>query len=510
MNDEGLQTRREFFKKATKSILPIVGFITLGPMTFSSCEKEIGSCNDCSNGCATNCDYSCSGVASSSSCRSCSSSCSGSCHSSCENSSVITAGNGTSESPYNVAQAIELVGTTSPTDHVYIRGKIARAVNYLLGKKRTFYISDDGNYNSSKLRITDCANIGNVDFEDGYETNDGDELIVYGYLKKVGSTLYFKDAYVYQWLRKNRLMDFAISDADGTIDGHEYVDLGLSVKWARININATRPEKYGSYLTANVDDSLINNGFWGECNLCGTSQDIARHKWGSKWKLPSKEQLDELVNTCNIEKGKYNGVVGVKLTSRINNKSIFLPAGGYKMRLNNRWDDPMLEVSCLMPSGTIGVYSTSADVWALSMNIYNTVEYTIKKHYLYEYQFTIRPVTTGSSSGGGTLCDGNCTGTVTSATCSNCSSSCSTSCGTECSSNCGAACSGGCSGGCSDECLGGCGSTCIDTCRGNCGVGCSGSCDTSCYHSCNTECYGTCRGGCNTTCVGSCSGWMNY
>lgn len=95
MDNEELQTRREFFKKATKSILPIVGFITLGPMTFSSCEKEIGFCNDCSNGCASN------------------------CHSSCENTSVITAGNGTSESPYNVAQAIELVDSTSSTDYVF-------------------------------------------------------------------------------------------------------------------------------------------------------------------------------------------------------------------------------------------------------------------------------------------------------------------------------------------------------------------------------------------------------
>lgn len=30
-------------------------------------------------------------------------------------------------------------------------------------------------------------------------------------------------------------------------NGHEYVDLGLSVKWATCNIGAEKPEDYGAY-----------------------------------------------------------------------------------------------------------------------------------------------------------------------------------------------------------------------------------------------------------------------
>ena len=30
-------------------------------------------------------------------------------------------------------------------------------------------------------------------------------------------------------------------------NGHEYVDLGLSVKWATCNVGATKPEEYGDY-----------------------------------------------------------------------------------------------------------------------------------------------------------------------------------------------------------------------------------------------------------------------
>ena len=33
----------------------------------------------------------------------------------------------------------------------------------------------------------------------------------------------------------------------GTANGHEYVDLGLSVKWATCNIGAKKPEDYGNY-----------------------------------------------------------------------------------------------------------------------------------------------------------------------------------------------------------------------------------------------------------------------
>ena len=33
----------------------------------------------------------------------------------------------------------------------------------------------------------------------------------------------------------------------GSYNGHEYVDLGLSVKWATCNVGASSPEEYGNY-----------------------------------------------------------------------------------------------------------------------------------------------------------------------------------------------------------------------------------------------------------------------
>ena len=36
-------------------------------------------------------------------------------------------------------------------------------------------------------------------------------------------------------------------NSNNQINNHEYVDLGLSVKWATCNIGATTPEEYGDY-----------------------------------------------------------------------------------------------------------------------------------------------------------------------------------------------------------------------------------------------------------------------
>lgn len=37
------------------------------------------------------------------------------------------------------------------------------------------------------------------------------------------------------------------SNLTGSINGHDYVDLGLSVKWATCNVGASSPEMYGNY-----------------------------------------------------------------------------------------------------------------------------------------------------------------------------------------------------------------------------------------------------------------------
>ena len=128
-------------------------------------------------------------------------------------------------------------------------------------------------------------------------------------------------------------------------NGHEYVDLGLSVKWATCNVGANKPEDYGNYYawgeTSTKSDYTVSNcqtdrlsisqlqsqGYIdSEGNL--TSQyDAATANWGGKWRLPTKTEMQELIDKCTWTWTKQNGVKGYKVTGP-NGNSIFLPAAG--------------------------------------------------------------------------------------------------------------------------------------------------------------------------------------
>lgn len=90
----------------------------------------------------------------------------------------------------------------------------------------------------------------------------------------------------------------------GTVSGHDYVDLGLSVKWATCNLEANNPWDYGGHYA------------WTSSNST----------WGSSWRMPTKEEMEELL-TCKIEWTIYHNTGGYRITGP-NGRSIFLPAAG--------------------------------------------------------------------------------------------------------------------------------------------------------------------------------------
>jgi hypothetical protein len=114
----------------------------------------------------------------------------------------------------------------------------------------------------------------------------------------------------------------------------EGVDLGLSVKWASVNVGASAPEEYGTYFgwgdvtgekTSQDNDDYPNAN--PPANICGTEYDAAQVLWGGSWYLPTREQAEELVNECTWEETELNGVAGFRVTG-MNGNSIFLAAGG--------------------------------------------------------------------------------------------------------------------------------------------------------------------------------------
>lgn len=125
----------------------------------------------------------------------------------------------------------------------------------------------------------------------------------------------------------------------GTLNGHEWVDLGLSVKWATYNVGATSPEDYGSYYAwgeTSTNGSYTNSKTDGKkmSDISGSKEyDAATANWGKGWRMPTVEEFDEILNkdNCIWTWTNRNGVNGYEVKSKKNGNSIFLPAADLYM-----------------------------------------------------------------------------------------------------------------------------------------------------------------------------------
>lgn len=168
-------------------------------------------------------------------------------------------------------------------------------------------------------------------------------------------------------------------------DNHEYVDLGLpsGTLWATCNVGASSPEEYGDHFAWGetspkdyYDSSTYkwcyydNNGYWqltkydyssfptiegdGKTEL-DPEDDAAYVNWNPYWRMPTSDQIEELVNCCSWQWTQRNGVNG-QLGTGQNGNTIFLPAAGY------RWRESLSNV------GSVGRY------WSRSLCSYDTAD----------------------------------------------------------------------------------------------------------------------------------------
>ena len=192
------------------------------------------------------------------------------------------------------------------------------------------------------------------------------------------------------------------------------VDLGLSVKWANVNIGAFSPEEYGNYYAYGEievkDEYTWENYKW--CNGSNTSitkynddpyygvvdnknvldleDDVAHVVLGKGWRIPTKEQIEELIDNCTWTSVRhyhfdiFDGI-GYIAQSKINGNSIYLPMGGF-------WDRE------LVAPIWIGFYSSSTTsqygaICNLSFNSSLAVPAVLGLAMERRYGYTIRPVT---------------------------------------------------------------------------------------------------------------------
>lgn len=103
---------------------------------------------------------------------------------------------------------------------------------------------------------------------------------------------------------------FQDEEKHGVSDGHEWVDLGLSVKWATCNVGASIPGQSGGF---------YHKDYQG---------DVAHNEWGGSWRLPTVDEWYELMDNCMWTVSAQDGVRGFKIISMVNRNSIFLPYTG--------------------------------------------------------------------------------------------------------------------------------------------------------------------------------------
>ena len=132
-----------------------------------------------------------------------------------------------------------------------------------------------------------------------------------------------------------------------TAQAQDYVDLGLpsGTKWATCNLGASKPSDYGDYYAWGETEPKGNYSWetykWGtKDNLTkynktdgkttlDPADDAATQKLGSPWRMPTYDEIKELLGNCTWTWTTQDGKNGYEVKSKKNGNSIFLPAAGY-------------------------------------------------------------------------------------------------------------------------------------------------------------------------------------
>lgn len=154
-------------------------------------------------------------------------------------------------------------------------------------------------------------------------------------------------------------IDFTEGLSSMVLDGYEAIDLGLpsGLKWASMNVGAEKQEDYGLYFqwgdTVGKTQEEVYATSWSNYKWCennpnqltkyctkieygsvdnkkrlDSEDDAAQSFWKGEWRMPTKEDIQELIDNTTREWTTVNGVYGMIFISKVGDASIFLPAAG--------------------------------------------------------------------------------------------------------------------------------------------------------------------------------------
>lgn len=152
-----------------------------------------------------------------------------------------------------------------------------------------------------------------------------------------------------------------IKDNSKTIDGHRFIDLALpsGLLWAETNVGAETAADVGCYFAWGETKTKATytwkkyelgklakqkkyNAKDGHTKLLA-EDDAASTNWGSYCRMPTNAEFAELGDSlnctwtfCDTTQTDGSTMAGIKVTSKRNGRSIFLPATGYRDKFEHR------------------------------------------------------------------------------------------------------------------------------------------------------------------------------
>lgn len=209
------------------------------------------------------------------------------------------------------------------------------------------YLAKDGVFvsfaYSKKNDLSDVSKFLNVDnitsVDPSVDTVDAEKIELNGTDFKVTlNNLEPKSKYHYRVYCKNDTTRLFAANTRSFITENEgndtklAVDMGLSVMWATCNLGADSQEENGNYYAWGEDKT---KNLYGTDNYewDGIFKDVVQSRWGDKWRMPTREEMQELIDLCKWTSGG-NGYTVTGPSGKI----ISFPAAGYRENDYYRYD----------------------------------------------------------------------------------------------------------------------------------------------------------------------------
>ncbi len=147
----------------------------------------------------------------------------------------------------------------------------------------------------------------------------------------------------------NFVASCAVSFPKVTVDSRAEDILGskYSIYWSKVNYGAENPQDFGTFVSwgekapkANYDWNSYMVPLIGWCgtekdplygveDIANSEYDVVAESWGKGWRMPTVEEVYQLVATMTWTWTSEEGVYGYKVENPDSGKSIFLPVAGY-------------------------------------------------------------------------------------------------------------------------------------------------------------------------------------